>query len=63
MRSLASYTGDPALAEELAQEALARAWERWDRYAPAGAASSMRVTDGSRRTPGPIVEDVVMPFT
>jgi RNA polymerase sigma-70 factor (sigma-E family) len=31
VRSLASYTGDPALAEELAQEALARAWERWDR--------------------------------
>ncbi len=30
-RSLASYCGDPALGADLAQEALARAWERWDR--------------------------------
>lgn len=30
-RSLASYCGDPALGADLAQEALARAWARWDR--------------------------------
>lgn len=29
--SLTLYLGDGPLAEELAQEALARAWERWDR--------------------------------
>lgn len=29
-RSMASYCGDPAVGEEIAQEALARAWERWD---------------------------------
>ena len=28
-RSLASYCGDLAIGEDLAQEALARAWERW----------------------------------
>jgi len=28
--ALVLYTGDRHLAEELAQEALARAWERWD---------------------------------
>lgn len=28
--SLTAYVGDRAVAEELAQEALARAWERWD---------------------------------
>ena len=30
-RSLASYCGDAGLGSEFAQEALARAWERWDR--------------------------------
>jgi len=30
-RSLASYCGDAGLGAELAQEALARAWARWDR--------------------------------
>jgi len=29
--ALVLYTGDRHLAEELAQEALARAWERWDK--------------------------------
>jgi RNA polymerase sigma-70 factor (ECF subfamily) len=29
--ALVLYTGDRHVAEELAQEALARAWERWDR--------------------------------
>lgn len=29
--SLALYCGDAAVAEELAQEALAKAWQRWDR--------------------------------
>jgi RNA polymerase sigma-70 factor (ECF subfamily) len=29
--SLTLYCGDRAVAEELAQEALVRAWERWDR--------------------------------
>lgn len=29
--SLSLYVGDRPLAEEIAQEALARAWERWDR--------------------------------
>lgn len=29
--ALGLHTGDPALAEELAQEALARAWARWPR--------------------------------
>lgn len=29
--ALTLYTGDRDVAEELAQEALARAWERWDR--------------------------------
>ena len=29
--ALVLYTGDRYLAEELAQEALTRAWERWDR--------------------------------
>lgn len=29
VRTLAAATGDAALADELAQEALARAWERW----------------------------------
>lgn len=29
--ALTLYTGDRHVAEELAQEALARAWERWDR--------------------------------
>lgn len=33
VRSLASYTGDAGMAEELAQEALVRALERWDRVA------------------------------
>lgn len=30
-RSLASYCGDPNVGADLAQEALARAWERWDK--------------------------------
>jgi RNA polymerase sigma factor (sigma-70 family) len=30
VRSMAVYTGDVGLAEELAQESLLRAWERWD---------------------------------
>lgn len=31
VRTLAAATGDVSLADEITQEALARAWERWDR--------------------------------
>jgi RNA polymerase sigma factor (sigma-70 family) len=33
VRSMSLYAGDRGAAEDIAQEALARAWERWDRVA------------------------------